>query len=180
MVTLVDEKGRRIDWDPRLGRASRINVFKEDVRNLAGGDRIQWRLVNHELGIRNAERGTVERIDGTIATIRWDRDARVQDLDLSVHRTWDHGYCETVYSAQSKTYDRVFVLAPVASPLVTGQNFYTAITRARFGAKLWTEDRDRLVDRLLRRSGEKTSGSKGWAASAGTAPRPGPSVIMNV
>ncbi|MFD2138303.1 hypothetical protein ACFSLT_29185 [Novosphingobium resinovorum] len=79
------------------------------------GDRIQWRLVNHELGIRNAERGTVERIDGTIATIRWDRDARVQDLDLSVHRTWDHGYCETVYSAQSKTYDRVFVLAPVAS-----------------------------------------------------------------
>ncbi|GLK43944.1 MULTISPECIES: MobF family relaxase [Novosphingobium] len=161
VVTLVDEKGRRIDWDPRLGRASRINVFKEDVRNLAGGDRIQWRLVNHELGIRNAERGTVERIDGTIATIRWDRDARVQDLDLSVHRTWDHGYCETVYSAQSKTYDRVFVLAPVASPLVTGQNFYTAITRARFGAKLWTEDRDRLVDRLLRRSGEKTSGIEG-------------------
>lgn len=37
------------------------------------------------------------------------------------------------------------------------QNYYTAITRARFGAKLWTEDRDRLVDKLKQRSGEKTS-----------------------
>jgi len=100
-------------------------------------------------------------MDASVASIKWDRDARVQEIDLSVHRTWDHGYAETVYSAQSKTYDRVFVLAPVRSPLVTGQNYYTAITRARFGAKLWTEDRERLVERLLRRSGEKSSAIEG-------------------
>lgn len=41
------------------------------------------------------------------------------------------------------------------------QNYYTAITRARFGASLWTEDRDRLVDRLKVRSGEKTSALQG-------------------
>lgn len=45
--------------------------------------------------------------------------------------------------------------------MVNGQNYYTAITRARFGAKLWTEDRDRLVEKLLRRSGEKTSAIEG-------------------
>lgn len=89
--------------------------------------------MNHELGIKNAERGTVERLDGTIAAIRWDRDGQVRQVDLSQHRTWDHGYAETIYAAQSKTYDRVYVLAPVNSPLVTGQNYYTAITRARFG-----------------------------------------------
>src|SRR3546814_5492052 len=70
-------------------------------------------------------------------------------------------YAETVYSAQSKTYDRVYVLAPVGSGLVNGQNYYTAITRARYGVKLWTEDLERLVQKLERYSGEKTSSLEG-------------------
>lgn len=161
VVRLADEHGRTISWDPRLGRASQVNVFKSEERDLAAGDRIQWRLVNHDLGIRNADRGTVQALDGTVATIRWDREGRVQKVDLGEHKTWDHGYAETVYSAQSKTYDRVYVLAPVASPLVTGQNYYTAITRAQFGVKLWTEDEKRLIEKLERHSGEKTSALEG-------------------
>ncbi|WP_404337920.1 MobF family relaxase [Sphingomonas sp. MMS12-HWE2-04] len=161
VVRLVDEHGRTISWDPRLGRASQVNVFNSEQRDLAAGDRIQWRLVNHELGIRNADRGTVERLEGHHATIRWDRDGRLQPVDLGKHKNWDHGYAETVYSAQSKTYDRVYVVAPVNSPLVNGQNYYTAITRARFGVKLWTEDEKRLIEKLERRSGEKTSSLEG-------------------
>ena len=160
VVRLVDEHGRTIRWDPRLGRTSQVNVFKSEERDLARGDRIQWRLVDHGLDLKNAERGTVEALNGTIATIRWDR-GKTQDVDLRVHRTWDHGYAETVYSAQSKTYARAYVLAPINSPLVTGQNYYTAITRARFGVKLWTEDEKRLVERLTRQSGEKTSSLEG-------------------
>ncbi|MDE1916743.1 MAG: relaxase domain-containing protein [Sphingomonadales bacterium] len=161
IVRLVDETGRIIRWDPRLTAASRINVFDREDRNLAEGDRIQWRLVNRVLDIKNAERGTVERLDGTLATIRWDRPQRVQQVDLSQHKTWDHGYGETVYSAQSKTYDRVYVLAPVESGLVNGQNYYTAITRARFGVRLWTQDAGKLAEKLARNSGEKTSALEG-------------------
>jgi conjugative relaxase-like TrwC/TraI family protein len=161
IVRLADEHGRTIGWDPRLGRASQVNVFKSEERDLAAGDRIQWRLVNRELHIRNADRGTIERLDGPVAHIRWDRDGRVQLVDLSRHKNWDHGYAETVYSAQSKTYDRVYLLAPVNSVLVTGQNYYTAITRARFGVKLWTEDARRLAEKLEIRSGEKTSSLEG-------------------
>lgn len=161
VVRLVDENGRTIRWDPQTARARHINVFNPENRELAEGDRIQWRLVNRELDLRNAERGTVERLDGALATIRWDRDNRVQQIDLSKHKTWDHGYAETVYSAQSKTYPRVFVLAPVESPLVNAQNFYTAITRAQFGARLWTNNVEALVSKLERQSGEKTSSSEG-------------------
>ncbi|WCT80073.1 MobF family relaxase [Novosphingobium humi] len=161
IVRLVDENGRTIRWDPQTARARHINVFNPENRDLAAGDRIQWRLVNRELDLRNAERGTVERLEGALATIRWDRDSRVQQVDLSEHKTWDHGYAETVYSAQSKTYPRVFVLAPVESPLVNAQNFYTAITRAQFGARLWTSNVEALVSKLERQSGEKTSSSEG-------------------
>lgn len=161
VVRLADEHGRTIRWDPRLGQARHVNVFNREERDLAEGDRIQWRLVSKELELKNAERGTVEKLDGTHATIRWDRGAQVQTIDLAQHKTWDHGYSETVYSAQSKTYARVYVLAPVNSSLVNGQNYYTAITRARLGVKLWTEDEKRLVEKLESRSGEKTSALEG-------------------
>jgi conjugative relaxase-like TrwC/TraI family protein len=161
IVRLVDENGRVIRWDPRLGQARQINVFNREDRDLAEGDRIQWRLVNKALDLRNAERGTVETLEGAVATIRWDRDDRSQVIDLSQHKTWDHGYAETVYSAQSRTYARVYVLAPVNSSLVNGQNYYTAITRARFGVKLWTEDGTRLAEKLVARTGEKTSALEG-------------------
>ncbi|MEJ7934475.1 MobF family relaxase [Sphingobium sp. AN558] len=161
IVRLVDEHGRVIRWDPRLTKAGRVNVFVPEIRDLAQGDRIQWRLVAHELGIKNAQRGTVERLDGAIATIRWDKADHTQEIDLAKHKSWDHGYAETIYSAQSRTYARVYVLAPIGSPLVTAQNYYTAITRARLGVKLWTQDKDRLVDKLERASGEKTSAIEG-------------------
>lgn len=161
VVKLADRHGQIIRWDPRLGQVRHVNVFNVEARDLAQGDRIQWRLVSHELGLKNADRGTVEKLARNVATIRWDRDGRVQEVDLDRHRTWDHGYAETVYSAQSKTYARVFVLAPVDSALVNGQNYYTAITRARFGVKLWTEDARLLAEKLERNSGEKTSSLEG-------------------
>ncbi|AOF94869.1 MobF family relaxase [Sphingobium sp. RAC03] len=161
VVRLVDEQGRVVRWDPQTTKARHINLFNPEERHLAKGDRIQWRLVNRELGLRNAERGTVEKLDGSLATIRWDRNGHVQQVDLSEHRTWDHGYAETIYSAQSKTYPRVFVLAPVESPLVNARNFYTAITRAAFGARLWTNNVEELIAKLERQSGEKTSSSEG-------------------
>ncbi|RQW46124.1 MobF family relaxase [Novosphingobium sp. LASN5T] len=161
IVRLADEHGRIVRWDPRLGHARHVNVFNREERELAAGDRIQWRLVTKELDLKNAERGTVEKLEGTLATIRWDRGEPVQTIDLGQHKTWDHGYSETVYSAQSKTYARVYVLAPVNSSLVNGQNYYTAITRARLGVKLWTENEKRLVEKLEARSGEKTSALEG-------------------
>lgn len=161
VVRLKDQQGRFILWDPRRVRSALVSVFNVQDRRLAKGDRVQWRLATKELGLKNAERGTVERMEGQLATIRWDRTGERKEIDLSKFKTWDHGYAETVYSSQSKTYPRVFVLAPVGSPLVTGQNFYTAITRAEFGVTLWTEDRADLVEKLKHNSGQKTSALEG-------------------
>lgn len=160
-VRLVDQNGRTIAWNPRLGKPGHINVFMAEDRNLSQGDRIQWRLVSNDLSVKNAERGTVIALEGAQATIRWDRGQREQAVDLGKYKTWDHGYSETVYSAQSKTYPNVYVLAPVESGLVNGQNFYTAITRARYAVKLWTENASRLAEKLASHSGEKSSTTEG-------------------
>ncbi|KAJ8138890.1 hypothetical protein OY671_007898 [Metschnikowia pulcherrima] len=97
----------------------------------------------HQSLICNGPRSCEPLVLRTWAPIRWDRGERVQTIDSAEHKTWDHGYAETVYSAQSKTYARVYVSAPVNSSLVNGQNYYTAITRARLGVKLSASSSDR-------------------------------------
>ncbi|WP_397586964.1 MobF family relaxase, partial [Sphingobium fuliginis] len=87
IVRLTDEQGRVIRWDPRSTRPRQVNIFEQGERDLAAGDRVQWRLANKELDLKNAERGTVEKLDGSFATIRWDREARIQTVDLSMHKT---------------------------------------------------------------------------------------------
>src|SRR3546814_8941326 len=56
-VNLVDEHGSTIQWDPRLGRAAQINVFTEEQRDLAAGDRVPGRSATKELDLKNAEIG---------------------------------------------------------------------------------------------------------------------------
>src|SRR3546814_16368287 len=78
IVRLVDEKGRTILWNPRLGRASQVNVFIGDKRDIAAGDRIQWRLATKELDLKHAERGQNECLDATVAPLPRNRRAATQ------------------------------------------------------------------------------------------------------
>src|SRR3546814_14371925 len=92
IVRLVDEKGRTILWNPRLGRASQVNVFIGDKRDIAAGDRIQWRLATKELALKNAESGKSECLDGTGATTRWDRSDEPPKSDLTRQWDWHTGF----------------------------------------------------------------------------------------
>src|SRR3546814_20546744 len=40
-VNLVDEHGRTIQWDTRLGRAAQITVFTEEQRDIAARDSVR-------------------------------------------------------------------------------------------------------------------------------------------
>jgi len=108
VVQLVDEHGRTILWDPRVGKASQVNVFREEQRDLAKGDRIQWRLVNKDLDLKNAERGTVEGLagsrepgDDTVGS-RWPapvcRPRRAQDVGPWLRRDGILGAVENIRS----------------------------------------------------------------------------------
>lgn len=162
-VRLEDANGNRSDWQPRSSSSTTIGVFRPETRDLAGGDRIQWRLKSSDGKIRNAERGTVTAVSDTNVRIRWDDRNRTSILNLTETRNkiWDHGYAETVYQAQGKDYDRPFGIIDRTSPLTTGQTFYTFLTRGRFGARLYTQDAEKLARRLADNSGDKSSALEG-------------------
>lgn len=73
-------------------------------------------------------------------------------------RQYDHGYATTAYKAQGKTVNQVLMLAEsYRENLMTQKSFYVALSRARFHAKIFTDDKVQLSQGLSERPGDKTS-----------------------
>lgn len=86
-----------------------------------------------------------------------------------------HGYVQTAHSAQGQTCDRVMAhVESFRENLVNEKTFYVAISRAREGADLYTDDREKLVAGIAERAGEKITALEvvgGESRSASTSER---------
>lgn len=164
-LTLTRDKlkaGRRrkesLEWRPGRSTIKGVVVYDIQQRELAKGDRIQWKRNEPALDeVRNGLEGKVLSLDGAKARIAFS-DGKTRAIDVSEYPHWDHAYALTVYKAQGATYDRVFVAAPAkAGPLLNQQTFYTALSRARYAIDLYTNEPAALQKTLERAPGGKTS-----------------------
>jgi conjugative relaxase-like TrwC/TraI family protein len=131
-------------WEPR--RAARVEVYQEEDRGVAAGDRLRWTRNDRDLGRRNGEVVEVVSLDAAegIATVRGTRDAEL--LDLSTKQHWEHAYASTVHAAQGKTADRVLVHFDTKHEKTIGaESFYVAASRARHEARLYVDDLTKVV-----------------------------------
>jgi len=146
--------GRPIGYNP--SRLFGVEVFREEQRVLARGERIQFRLADRALGLANGEFATIAAIDGRRAVLHLDNG---QELSAALDRLRhiDHGYASTSHSAQGTTVDRVIVdIDTRRSPeLVNRKQFYVSISRARNALTIFTDNRTQLA-RAVTRSREKS------------------------
>ena len=154
MLTVNTGDGRRIEYNPV--RLFGVEVFREEPRVLAQGDRIQFRAPDRALGVANGDFATIKSIDARRAVLRLDNGRELSAaLDRLNHI--DHGYASTSHSAQGATVDRVIVdIDTRLSPeLVNRKQFYVSISRARNALAIYTNDRAQLP-RTASRSREKS------------------------
>ncbi|MEO0566550.1 MAG: MobF family relaxase [Pseudomonadota bacterium] len=173
--TLILTDGKQdFEWNPATGRrAGAVGVYREEERTLTPGDVIQMRarlgyrqMLEAPKGfeLKNGMTGTVESIDGTVATIDFgeDKQKQVVRIDLAKHGFWDHGYAVTTHKAQGLSIKHPVIVAPArASHLLTQSNFYTALSRATHDITVLTTDRKDLELQLERTPGGKTSSLEG-------------------
>ena len=130
LLTVRTPDGRRVEYNPV--RLFGVEVFREEQRVLARGDRIQFRAPDRALGVANGEFATIKSIDSRRAVMRLDNG---KELSVASDRLRhiDHGYASTSHSAQGATVDRVIVdIDTRLSPeLVNRKQFYVSISRAR-------------------------------------------------
>jgi ATP-dependent exoDNAse (exonuclease V) alpha subunit len=116
-----------------------VQIYKQEQREIAVGDRLEYRIHDRKRDIANHQLATVVRLDGNEATLKFDS-GRLLKAPLSPHI--DYGYCSTSHSAQGATVDRVIVNLDSlkSAQLVNQRSFYVTISRARREARVYTDD----------------------------------------
>ena len=133
-----------------------ISVYDRAEHTFSANDTIVWNKTRKDQGFKTGNRGKVLSISGTKLQVQFEDGVRT--LDTLTMKNLDYGYAQTVHTAQSQTVDRVLAMTESwRRNLVNQRSFYVALSRAQHSVRLYTDDQQKLVEAILKRSGEKTS-----------------------
>lgn len=106
--------GRRIEYNPvrRFG----VELFREEKRTIARGERIQFRAPEKTLRLADGEFANIDAIDDRRAVLRLDN-GRQLSAALDRLRHIDHGYASTSHSAQGATVDHAIPRGQCPAPV---------------------------------------------------------------
>jgi ATP-dependent exoDNAse (exonuclease V) alpha subunit len=156
-LTVEKADGEHVTYDPRRLRA--VTVYREAERDFAQGDRVQFTAPSKDLAVANRELGQIEEIrpDGQLS-IRTDS-GRTVEFNIENHPHLDYGYALTSHSSQGQTADRVLVHADteLSEQLLNTRMAYVAVSRGRYDAQIYTDDKEELADHLSREHSHSTA-----------------------
>jgi ATP-dependent exoDNAse (exonuclease V) alpha subunit len=158
LVTVKRDGGEQLSYDPR--RLHGVTLYREAERALSIGDRVQFTAPNRERHIANRELGTVEKIDDSGRLhLRLDS-GRSVGFNIKEHPHLDYGYAVTSHSSQGQTADRVLIHVDTehaGETLVNRRLAYVAISRGRYDAQIYTNDRTDLAQGFERDVSHRTA-----------------------
>jgi len=180
LLTVKRRNGQEVTYDPR--RLQGVTLYRETERTFSQGDRVQFTAPNRERHIANRELGTIEKIDATgNLEIRLDS-RRAVAFNIREHPHLDHGYAVTSHSSQGQTADRVLIhvdTESVGEKLINRRLAYVAVSRARYDAQLYTNDKINLSEILSRDVSHQSATEPTRAAGPGAAQQIGPLSSLN-
>jgi len=150
-VTVKRENGQCLTYDPR--RLQGVTLYRETERVFSEGDRVQFTAPNRDQHVANGELGTIEKLDesGNLR-IRLDT-GRAIAFNIRENPHLDHGYAVTSHSSQGQTADRVLIHVDTGQggeKLINRRLAYVAVSRGRYDAQIYTNDKTALAEGLGR------------------------------
>jgi ATP-dependent exoDNAse (exonuclease V) alpha subunit len=143
--------GEQVSYDPR--RLHGVTLYRQTERGFSQGDRVQFTAPNRERHIANRELGTVEKIDDSgDLQLRLDS-GRTVAFNIKENPHLDYGYAVTSRSSQGQTADRVLVhidTEQAGEKLVNRRLAYVAVSRGRYDAQVYTNDKGQLAEQVPR------------------------------
>jgi len=143
-ITVQTEKGKnKLTYDPK--KLSGVRIYREETRQFAEGDKIQFRASFQKHRIATNEIGTITRIKDKKLTIKADKGRQVI-IDLRAYRHLDFGYAVTSSSAQGAIAYRAIFDADTnkSSPLLNRRVGYVANSSAVPGTRIYTNSIEEL------------------------------------
>ncbi len=157
-VTVERENGQRLSYDPR--RLQGVTLYREAERAFSEGDRVQFTAPNRDQRVANRELGTIEKVDESgDLRIRLDS-GRAIALNIRENPHLDYGYAVTSHSSQGQTADRVLIHVDTkqgGEKLINRRLAYVAVSRGRYDAQIYTNDKTALAEGLGRDASHRSA-----------------------
>ncbi len=127
-----------------------LSVYEPDKKELSAGDFVRITRNDKELDLANGDRFKVSSVMPDEITL--ENGSREVKLNPKQALHLDYAYATTVHSSQGLTADRVLIDAHAQSRTTAKDVFYVALSRARFEAKIYTNDKENLPKAVSRES----------------------------
>jgi len=103
------------------------------------------------------------------------------EFPLKDHPHLDHGYAVTSHSSQGQTADRVLIHADTeeSAHLVNSRMAYVAVSRGRYDAQIYTNDKSELAEYLSRDVSHRTAILTGQQYELEIGQKVGPSSVRH-
>ena len=140
-LTVRKTDGEEVSYNPALLRPATMQstTFREERREIASGERIQFTAPDKEIGVRARDFAIVEKIaDSGALTIRTDRGQTVE-LDPVRARHIEYGY--VVDSSKAVAVDRVLLCVDTSPQLGKDSPLYSVLSRASHDAAIYTSEK---------------------------------------
>lgn len=156
-ISLKAVDGRDVNWRLRQWGAGKVQSFVAQPMEIRTGDQVRFTCNDREAGRVNGLRAEVIALDteAQIATVQT-REGKTETLDLTSTRDRHlaHAYVDTAFAVQGRTADHVILHADSrATNLVDQKSLYVGISRAKETAKIFTNDREKLIAAINERAG---------------------------
>jgi hypothetical protein len=169
LLTVKRDSGEEVSYDPRRLRG--VTLYRETERAFSQGDRVQFTAPNREQHVANREMGTIEKIEASgNLQLRLDS-GRAVAFNVKENPHLDYGYAMTSHSSQGQTADRVLVhvdTEQAGEKLVNRRLAYVAVSRGRYDAQLYTNDKSHLGETLSRDVSHQSATEPTRAADSAT------------
>ncbi len=140
LLTIQTADGSQIAYNPvkLKSQTTQSNVYREELRELATGDRIQFTAANKEQGIRTRDFGTVSAIaENNALSVRLDNGKTVE-LDPAKAKHIEHGYA--VDGKKAVYAERVLVSIEGVGHISREDPLYKAVSRVSQNTTIYVSD----------------------------------------
>ncbi len=144
LIVRSKENQQALEFNPMTYR--KLSVYEPDSKELSAGDFVRITRNDRNLDLANGDRFKIISVSRVQINIANEQGTVTLDPQKPLHL--DYAYATTAHSSQGLTADRVLVDVHAQSRTTAKDVFYVAISRARFEAKVYTNDKKNLPDAI--------------------------------
>jgi hypothetical protein len=137
-LTLRFDNGRLIEFDPV--RWSGLNVYTQEKRTIAVGDRLEWRERDNARRISNHRQAVITKLDRRNIEVELENGRRLS-MPLADARKVDLAYCVTSHASQGSTVHKAIIHIDSSRgvDLVNDRQWYVSKTRPEWDLRIYTD-----------------------------------------